>query len=126
MLEIGNGNLTYAESKSHFAFWAAAKSPLIIGTALDVLAQENVEILKNKALLAFHQDPVFGGPATPYKWGVNPDWTFNATNPAEYWAGQSGQGTLVLALNTLSTTAWREITWSEVPGLKEVGGDGFE
>jgi alpha-galactosidase len=73
MLEIGNGNLTIAESRSHFAFWAAAKSPLIIGTALDGLPADHVTILKNKYLLAFHQDPVYGGPATPYKWGVNPD-----------------------------------------------------
>jgi alpha-galactosidase len=73
MLEIGNGNLTIAESRSHFAFWAAAKSPLIIGTALDGLPADHVAILKNKYLLAFHQDPVYGGPATPYKWGVNPD-----------------------------------------------------
>ena len=39
MLEIGNGNLTIAESRSHFAFWVAMKSPLIIGTALDKLLQ---------------------------------------------------------------------------------------
>jgi alpha-galactosidase len=119
MLHIGNGNLTMAESRSHFAFWAAAKSPLIIGTALDKLAAEKVEILKNKALLAFHQDGVYGRPAEPYKWGINPDWTFNATHPAEYWSGSSKAGTLVLALNTLDTTAWKEIKFSEVPQLSK-------
>lgn len=125
MLEIGNGNLTLAESRSHFAFWAAAKSPLIIGTALDVLPATHVQILKNKYLLAFHQDKVHGAPATPYKWGVNPDWTFNATNPAEYWSGKSTTGTLVLALNTLDTPQVREILWSEVPHL-EKGNKAFE
>jgi alpha-galactosidase len=35
MLEIGNGNPTYEENRSHFAMWAALKSPLIIGTPLD-------------------------------------------------------------------------------------------
>jgi alpha-galactosidase len=34
MLEIGNGDLTMAESRSHFALWAAMKSPLLIGTAV--------------------------------------------------------------------------------------------
>jgi alpha-galactosidase len=127
MLEIGNGNLTLAESRSHFAFWAAAKSPLIIGTDLSVLPTDHVDILKNEALLTFHQDPVYGGPATPYKWGTNPDWTFNATNPAEYWSGASTKGTLVLALNTLDETAWREIKWAEVPELKEGWGtESFE
>lgn len=34
MLEVGNGNLTLAENRAHFALWAAMKSPLIIGTAV--------------------------------------------------------------------------------------------
>jgi alpha-galactosidase len=118
MLHVGNGNLTFEESRSHFALWAAMKSPLIIGTALDKLAPEKVDILKNKALLTFHQDDDFGGPAEPYKWGTNPNWTFNATNPAEYWSGSSKAGTLVLALNSLDNQAWREIKWSEVPQLR--------
>jgi len=125
MLEIGNGNLTLAESRSHFAFWAAMKSPLIIGTALDVLPTSHVDILKNKYLLAFSQDDVYGEPATPYKWGINPDWTFNATNPAEYWSGASTKGVLVLALNTLNQTTKKSILWSEVPELDD-DHDAFE
>ncbi|TVY23919.1 putative alpha-galactosidase B [Lachnellula hyalina] len=128
MLEIGNGDLTLEENRSHFAFWAAAKSPLIIGTALDLLPADLLDILKNEYLLAFSQDATFGKPATPYKWGTNPDWTFNASNPAEYWSGQSENGTLVLALNTLDDTAQREIIWSEVPHLetKHYQRDAFE
>jgi hypothetical protein len=34
MLEIGNGNVTDAEGRSHFALWAAMKAPLILGTAV--------------------------------------------------------------------------------------------
>jgi hypothetical protein len=34
MLEVGNGDLTLAENRAHFALWAAMKSPLIIGTAV--------------------------------------------------------------------------------------------
>ncbi|RUS29406.1 alpha-galactosidase 1 [Jimgerdemannia flammicorona] len=30
MLEIGNGGMTYEEYKTHFTFWAALKSPLVI------------------------------------------------------------------------------------------------
>ncbi|PVH74672.1 glycoside hydrolase family 27 protein [Cadophora sp. DSE1049] len=121
MLEVGNGQLTDAESRSHFAFWAAMKSPLIIGTDLSVLKKSLVDVLKNKFLLAFNQDDVVGKPAMPYKWGTNPDWTFNATNPAEYWSGRSKDGTLVLAFNSLGVNATREIKWNEVPELK--GGD---
>jgi len=129
MLEVGNGNLTIEENRSHFAFWAAVKSPLIIGTALDTLPTDHLDILKNKYLLAFSQDNTFGKPATPYKWGINPDWTFNATNPAEYWSGQSESGTLVLALNTLNDTTEKEIVWNEVPHLEKThkrGGDAFQ
>jgi alpha-galactosidase len=117
MLEIGNGNLTHAESRSHFALWAAMKSPLLIGTALDGLSQANVDILKNEHLLAFNQDSSHGRPARPYEWGVNPDWTFNRTHPAEHWSGTSDAGTLVLLLNTLDRAVAKRVGWAQVPGL---------
>jgi alpha-galactosidase len=117
MLEVGNGNLTLEENRSHFAFWAAMKSPLIIGTALDKLSSDLVDVLKNQYLLAFSQDTVFGKPAMPYKWGANPDWTWNSTSPAEYWSGASQNGTLVLAFNPLGSSVQKEILWSEVPQL---------
>lgn len=117
MLEIGNGNLTYAESRTHFAIWAAMKSPLIIGTNLEYLSQDLVDIMLNKYILAFHQDNKYGKPAKPYRWGINPDWTFNATNPAEYWSGQSQQGTMVFMMNTLNNTRTMDAYFGEVPGL---------
>ena len=101
MLEVGNGDLTPQETRTHFALWAIMKSPLIIGTDLAKLSQANVDILQNKLLLAFNQDNVVGKSASPYKWGVNPDWTYNATNPAEFWAGRSSNGTIVAMINTL-------------------------
>jgi len=79
-----------------------------------------VDVLKNKALLAFSQDKLIGQPATPYKWGINPDWTFNYTNPAEYWSGKYGNGdVLVLALNSELGNNTRTISWKEVPELNE-------
>lgn len=120
MLEVGNGNLTSAETRSHFALWAAMKSPLLIGTDLTNLSMENIGILKNQYLLAFNQDEYVGEPAMPYKWGTNPDWTFNETWPAEYWSGASSKGTLVLLLNPSNTTvATKEAVWNEIPGLGE-------
>ena len=70
MLEVGNGDLTLEECRSHFAFWAIMKSPLLIGTNLVNLSQEHTDILQNKYLIAFNQDPVIGKPAAPYKWFV--------------------------------------------------------
>lgn len=117
MLEVGNGALTAAETRTHFAFWAAMKSPLIIGTKLSSLSAANLAILKNEYLLAFNQDASYGKPATPYKWGTNKDWTFDASHPAEYWSGSSSKGVLVLMLNTGSATQARTATWSEIPQL---------
>ncbi|KAJ5688790.1 hypothetical protein N7462_003182 [Penicillium macrosclerotiorum] len=120
MLEVNNGNLTAEENRAHFALWAIMKSPLIIGTALDSISDTNLAILKNKYLLDFHQDPVVGRSAHPYKWGYNPDWTFDPVHPAEYWSGPSStlKGTLVLMLNSEDVTSTRTAMWKEIPELK--------
>jgi alpha-galactosidase len=117
MLEVGNGALTPEETRSHFALWAAMKSPLLIGTDLTNISSDNVAILKNQYLLAFNQDDQYGAPAAPYKWGVNPDWTFNASFPAQYWSGQFKQGTLVAILNLNNSETQMSADWGEIPGL---------
>jgi alpha-galactosidase len=117
MLEVGNGNLTIEESRSHFALWAALKSPLIIGTPLHGIKPKILEILSNEELIAFNQDPVVGEAAKPYKWGVNPDFTWNQTHPAEYWSGFSSRGVHVFVLNTLNSTVTKTIDFEEVPEL---------
>jgi len=58
MLEIGNGGLSDAEERSHFALWAFAKSPLIIGCDLTSVKSSSLNILKNKNLIAINQDPL--------------------------------------------------------------------
>ncbi|OJJ58107.1 hypothetical protein ASPSYDRAFT_1178735 [Aspergillus sydowii CBS 593.65] len=121
MLEVGNdeGNLTLAENRAHFALWAVMKSPLLIGTPLDTIQEEYLAILKNRYLLSFHQDPLIGRPAYPYKWGYNEDYTFDPVHPAEYWSGPSStlQGTLVLMLNSEDRVRIRRADWSEIPEI---------
>ncbi|ELU39906.1 alpha-galactosidase 5 precursor [Rhizoctonia solani AG-1 IA] len=56
MLEVGNKGMTIEEQKTHFAFWAAAKSPLLIGTNLATISSDALAILKNPRLLAVNQD----------------------------------------------------------------------
>ena len=55
-LEIGNGRLTLAEQRSHFALWCVMKSPLIIGTDVRKLSPAVLGILKNTRLIAVNQD----------------------------------------------------------------------
>jgi alpha-galactosidase len=118
MLEVGNGALTFEETRTHFALWAAMKSPLLIGTDLAKLSQDNVNILKTKVLLDFSQDDMYGKPAMPYRWGTNPDYTWNATYPAEYWSGKFKQGTLVLAFNNSPNNGVaKSIRYDQIPGL---------
>jgi alpha-galactosidase len=117
MLEVGNGDLTIEENRSHFALWAALKSPLLIGTPLDGIKPETLRILSNSDLIAFNQDSVHGAPAKPYKWGVNTDFAWNQTHPAEYWSGQSSSGTHVFILNSLETAQNKTVTFAGVPGL---------
>ena len=47
MLEIGNGGLSNAEERSHFALWAFAKAPLIIGCDITQISSQSLAILKN-------------------------------------------------------------------------------
>jgi alpha-galactosidase len=57
MLEVGNGGMTIEEEKTHFALWALAKAPLIIGCDLTTVRPESLKILKNSNLIAVNQDP---------------------------------------------------------------------
>lgn len=90
MLEVGNGNLTLEENRSHFALWCAFKSPLIIGTPLDTIKKPILDILSNRELIDFTQDPVYGASAMPYKWGDNRAvGTSDMVHPAAFWVGTS-------------------------------------
>lgn len=114
MLEVGNGNLTFEENRSHFALWAALKSPLIIGTKLDTITDEVLAILKNEELIAFNQDPVYGRGVKPYLW----DGISNDTHPANYWAGNSVKGMHAFVLNTMDDEMDMEVVFGDLPGLK--------
>ena len=65
MLEVGNGNLTYEENKSHFTLWAMMAAPLILGNDIrDFIKADGtvdfdnkvLQILTNKDVIAVNQD----------------------------------------------------------------------
>lgn len=56
MLQIGNDVLTAAEEKSHFALWAFAKAPLIIGCDLTTASEDSLAVLMNKPMIDINQD----------------------------------------------------------------------
>lgn len=65
MLEVGNGNLSYEENKSHFSLWCMMSAPLILGNDIrkfilpDGSADKDnsiYKILTNKAMIGINQD----------------------------------------------------------------------
>ncbi|KAK4198279.1 family 27 putative glycoside hydrolase [Triangularia verruculosa] len=120
MLEVGNGDLTLEENRSHFALWCALKSPLIIGTPLDTLGLRKpiLDILSNRELIDFNQDPVYGASAMPYKWGNDrPAGTSDMEHPAAFWVGTSVKGIHVFLLNTQDVAVQMRAVFAEIPPL---------
>ncbi|KAJ7157572.1 glycoside hydrolase family 27 protein [Mycena crocata] len=118
MLEVGNGDLTFDEAKAHFTVWSFLKSPLLIGTHLPDASPQTLEILKNSEIIGINQDPVVGTAVTPFRWGINPDWTANASSPAQYWSGESQNGTVVMLLNVLDEPADMFFNLTESPWIR--------
>jgi alpha-galactosidase len=56
MLEIGNGGLNPAESRSHFSFWALFAAPLMAGNDLQKMSKDTVDVLTNREVIAVDQD----------------------------------------------------------------------
>ncbi len=65
MLEVGNGDLTYEENKSHFSLWCMMCAPLILGNDIRKFVKpdgtadtesKTYKILTNKYLISINQD----------------------------------------------------------------------
>jgi alpha-galactosidase len=56
MLEVGNGKLTLADNRTHFAMWAMLAAPLLAGNDLPNMKPEIKAILTNRDIIAIDQD----------------------------------------------------------------------
>ncbi|WP_086663561.1 NPCBM/NEW2 domain-containing protein [Lentzea kentuckyensis] len=56
MLEVGNGGMTDAEYRAHFALWSVLNAPLIAGNDVRSMDDATKRILLNRDLLAVNQD----------------------------------------------------------------------
>lgn len=84
MLEVGNTQkgqavLNPAQERTHFSFWSALKSPLIIGADLRNISQSSLAILKNRQVIALNQDRL--GVAARYIEGLSKEGVY------QVWAG---------------------------------------
>ena len=63
MLEVGvnkwGNELTAEEAKTHFGMWCIMNSPLLIGCNMNNLSTTNLNLLKNKELIALNQDTLY-------------------------------------------------------------------
>lgn len=106
MLEVGNANFTLNQQQTHFAFWAALKSPLIIGADLSKLANDSLAVLTNKAIIGLNQDAL-GEPVT-YREAYSEEGLF------QVWAGRVEGGYVVLLLNEKSYPQTVSLTFSDL------------
>ncbi|PPR07920.1 hypothetical protein CVT24_000900 [Panaeolus cyanescens] len=106
MLEVGNSGLTFAEQQTHFAFWAAVKSPLILSTDLTKISSETMSIVSNPRLIAVNQDSL----------GKSVSFKRRYTNDHDVWAGPLADGsTVVVVIN------WQNSQRSLTFNLNDVG-----
>ncbi|KII92767.1 glycoside hydrolase family 27 protein [Plicaturopsis crispa FD-325 SS-3] len=117
MMEIGNGNFTAEEERTHFAAWVFMKSPILLGTDLSLLSTDQVAIISNPELLAFHQDTTVGASAVPF----NATSSMPTTSPPEYYAGASSKGVHVFIINISASNATKTFDFASVPGLNSSG-----
>ena len=80
MLEVGNGNLSLAENRSHFSMWAMLAAPLLAGNDLPNMKPEIKAILTNKDVIAIDQDPLGSQAMLMYSDGEVDVWMRHLSN----------------------------------------------
>ncbi len=82
MLEVGNGELTLAENRSHFSMWAMLAAPLLAGNDLLHMKPEIKAILANREVIAIDQDKLGKQGGRVYADGEVEVWTRHLTGGA--------------------------------------------
>lgn len=114
MLEIGNGGMSDDEYKVMFTMWAAAKSPLIIGTNVIELTPQSYSIYMNPAIIALNQDPL--GTA------VTRQWRYYVSDTDQYGEGEIsmfsgplyGDNQVVILLNAGNSSRMMNASLAEI------------
>ncbi len=104
MLEVGNGDMTPEEWKSHFSLWAMMAAPLIAGNDIPHMPENVRSILLNKEIIALDQDPLGHQGHRVRKDG-----------DLEVWSREiAGGNRAVLFFNRGKTPADIPVRWSEI------------
>jgi len=104
MLEVGNGGMTFDESKTHFSLWAMLAAPLVAGNDIRNMNSHTLEILSDSEVIAVDQDKL-GNEGT--RAAVN--------GLLEVWQKPLANGALAVGLfNRGATPATVTATWQDL------------
>jgi len=104
MLEVGNGGLTFEESKAHFSLWCLLTAPLMAGNDLRSMTKPAAFILTNTDVIAVDQD----------KLGVQGR-RLRQDGPSEVWIKPLADGSkAVVLLNRGPAPAEISVSWKEL------------
>eukprot|EP00250_Pteridium_aquilinum_P034002 c6834_g1_i1 orf=175-1377(-) len=107
MLEVGNGDMTFTEYRSHFSIWCLMKAPLLIGCDVRNMTTETFEILSNIEAIAVNQDSLGVQGSKVSKQG--------SEECLEVWAGPLSEGRVVVALwNRCASGNYITALWEDV------------
>ncbi|PNH26996.1 hypothetical protein BJF96_g9699 [Verticillium dahliae] len=116
MLEVGvNRNFTLHQDQTHLSFWAALKSPLIIGADITTIRRSSLDVLLKKEIIGINQDDL--GVAVSYVAELSKE------DEIQVWAGpvkykRYNHVALALNYNVVNHTADIELPWSKLLGFQ--------
>ena len=114
MLEVGNGGMTFDESKAHFSLWAMMAAPLMAGNDIRRMSAETKDILLNREVIAVDQDPL----------GVQGRIVIDRGYGGQVWMKPLSDGSVAVCFLNLSAKELElYVRWSQIglpPGPAEV------
>src|SRR5689334_17417003 len=115
MLEIGVGNMTIEEERTHFSYWAALKSPLITGAPMHSVSQEEIAIMTDSEIIAINQDPL--GRAADFVESLYDE------EVRQVWVGELVDGWVVLLTNEADEKRDLALDWSSLSNILSLDQD---
>lgn len=117
MLQIGNGEFTPEETRSHVAMWAMLAAPLMVGTLVDKLPKETIAVLANPRLVAIDQDSLGQQAARVQQTGGVDLWTRELSGGRQAIAVfNTGNATAIVTLHLGDDAALTDVWTGDVVG----------
>lgn len=110
---VANGGCTDVEYRTHFALWCLFQSPLMMGCDISKLNDFNMNLLKNKDLIAIDQDP-----------DCRPPMVLRNDDMPVFFKHMANGDYVLAYFNFRDKEDWRDIELYDL-GITEASGYGF-